>query len=78
MPTKRVVKTETYTLHLSGADIILAIRQELKAQGVSEGLPPDNASVTISIPGGGDWSNTELDVSEASPVEISWTERHEA
>ena len=35
---------------------------------------PDNAEVAmhIWIPGGGDWSNTKLEVSE-SPIIVKWT-----
>lgn len=35
---------------------------------------PANASITISVPGGGDWSNTELDVTDTNPIRIEWTE----
>ena len=35
---------------------------------------PDHASVTINIPGGGDYSNMTLDVTQKTPVVIKWKE----
>lgn len=38
---------------------------------------PDSAEITVHIPGGGDWSNTDLDISDAHPVIVSWTTEQE-
>lgn len=34
---------------------------------------PQNAEIYISVPGGGDWSNTSLDITEETPIEVSWS-----
>lgn len=47
------------------------IRQMLEAQGITV---PRDARITIGVPGGGNWSNTDLDVSASCPVVVSWTE----
>lgn len=33
---------------------------------------PDNATVVVHVPGGGDWSNTDLHITEDNPVFITW------
>ena len=33
---------------------------------------PENATVTIHVPGGGDWSHMDLDVCAQTPVIITW------
>jgi hypothetical protein len=35
---------------------------------------PASASVDVRVPGGGDWSNTDLDIDNRSPIVIHWTE----
>jgi hypothetical protein len=35
---------------------------------------PDNAQIAIRVPGGGDWSHTDLDVGRESPLFIAWEE----
>jgi len=32
----------------------------------------DDARVYIPVPGGGDWSNTNLDLDQDSQVEVTW------
>lgn len=34
---------------------------------------PDNAAIYMMVPGGGDWSHTQLDLSD-TPLVITWTE----
>jgi len=34
----------------------------------------NNIEVYVRVPGGGDWSNTNLDVDEKCPILIEWTE----
>ena len=33
-----------------------------------------NADTIVRVPGGGDWSNMDLDLTEDSPIEITWKE----
>lgn len=35
---------------------------------------PDNAKITFSVPGGGDWSSCDIDVDKDSPVVVTWEE----
>jgi len=35
---------------------------------------PKDATITVTVPGGGDWSNTDLDINDRCPVVVSWTE----
>lgn len=69
------VVTRDHTVQLSGKDIIYLLRQELKAQGVQH-QPPDDAEVEFSVPGGGDYSNCNLDIDEDQPVTVRWSERN--
>lgn len=40
---------------------------------------PANCEITVRVPGGGDWSNTNLDISANSPICITWkTEKRDA
>lgn len=43
--------------------------RELDADDIRRafGLAPDT-EVTFRVPGGGDWSNTEIEVSDSSPI----------
>ena len=53
---------------LSRIDVIAIMRKS--------GLDvPDDAQVAVDVPGGGDWSNTRLDVDQDSPLIVKWTER---
>lgn len=36
---------------------------------------PENASVTFHVPGGGDWSNRDVDVDDFNHVKLSWSEQ---
>ena len=35
---------------------------------------PPNCAVYMMVPGGGDWSNTSLDVGKDNPVVLQWVE----
>lgn len=59
-------------IHLNNEDLILAINQELKSQGAAV-IPPE-AEIYFSVPGGGDWSNTDIDIDDQCPIKIKWTE----
>lgn len=34
---------------------------------------PENADVYFQVPGGGDWSNTSVDVDDENPIHVKWT-----
>jgi hypothetical protein len=66
----------THEIRIEGKELIKLVNQELKAskQGPSISLVPENAEVFITVPGGADWSNTDLDIDSRSPVIIRWKE----
>ena len=59
--------TRVRTLELDDA----AIRWLLAHQGYEV---PESSSIRVSIPGGGDWSNMDLDITGGTPVKVSWKE----
>jgi len=64
----QVVRTETTKrLELDG-DVIRGL---LASRGVDV---PRDARITVTVPGGGDWSNTDLEVDARCPVVVTWTE----
>lgn len=67
------VRTSTKTITLVGEQIIWLLKRAGKFDNV-----PDNASVTLRVPGGADWSNETLDIDKHTPVEIRWEERYES
>lgn len=64
----------THTTHTTKTTIKLNGRQiiELLNGSITDEIP-DNAVVTFSIPGGGDWSNQNLDFKDDSLVTISYS-----
>jgi hypothetical protein len=70
----RTVTTRQHTMTVTGEELLDAINQEIKAMGKTS-LPRD-AEIIVNVPGGGDWSNTELDLREY-PVIVKWTEVEE-
>jgi hypothetical protein len=34
---------------------------------------PSDAHIIFSVPGGADWSNTNIDIDDAHPVVVSWS-----
>lgn len=71
------VETKTTTiLHHSVTLTATRIVELLRKDGVEI---PDSLSlqVTVRVPGGGDWSNTNLDITSETPVTVEWKEtRH--
>ena len=65
--TTRVETEKKTTLVLAGGDIV----QLLLAAGwaLPQGVPLE---VAVSVPSGGDWSNTELLVDDENPLSVSW------
>jgi len=35
---------------------------------------PAGATISVTVPGGGDWSNCELDLDHHGPISVSWSE----
>ena len=71
MKRTTVHKTVRVTGELAYNDLLSLVRSEL--DGVPEGA---EIKLTVRVPGGGDWSNEDLDVA-AHPVEFEavWVER---
>ena len=64
------VETKTVTVKRTMKLTGTLLRQLLDRAGLSI---PDDASITIQVPGGGDWSNCDLDLDDTS-IQITWTE----
>ena len=68
---KVITTTTTKQVHieLSG--------EELKQVLVAAKIVPEDAYLTVyvRVPGGGDWSNTDLDVDKSSPLTIRYETR---
>jgi predicted ATP-dependent serine protease len=66
-----IVSTTTrHRLEITRADILAYL-----ASAKITNLPPRNADIFVQVPGGGDWSNTSLDISDENPVVVSWEEQ---
>lgn len=63
----KIIRTQTTKrIELSESDL----RELVRAHS---GEVPASAAIFVEVPGGGDWSNTQLDISE-SPIIITWSE----
>ncbi len=60
------VVTKTHTITLNREVIIDLLRKE----GIEVGA---SVEIFVSVPGGGDWSNTDLDISHSRPVTVHRT-----
>lgn len=58
--------TTTTTMRFSDAEICEALRK------AGHKIPLHDVRVLVRVPGGGDYSNTDLDVTAESPVTIIW------
>lgn len=47
------------------------IRELLRRAGYQV---PAKARIYFTVPGGGDWSNTDVDITPDSPVTVEWTD----
>lgn len=68
--TKRVVRTKEVSMELSAADILELLRRaghDVPASAASSGL-----RIYFAVPGGGDWSNTDIDIDEKHPLYVEW------
>lgn len=67
---KTVIQVEENELRLEGLDIGMLLR--------SAGLIPGDQtidSVTFRVPGGGDYSNMNVEIDADAPVIVKWTTR---
>lgn len=55
----------TKTLSLGKEALIFALRYSLNI--------PDDAKIFVKVPGGGDWSNTNLNIDDDTPLIVEWT-----
>lgn len=62
---QRIERRVTKTVQIDDQDI----RNFLSAKGIV--VPPD-ADVFVRVPGGGDYSNTNLEVTGGTPVQVTW------
>lgn len=46
------------------------LREFLRARGMNL---PANARIFFAVPGGGDWSNIDIDISGENPICVEWT-----
>jgi len=62
MRATRIIRTDTttVTLEFNREDLLKALQ-----------LPPE-AIISVQIPGGGDWSNTELFIGEDVMLDAKW------
>lgn len=68
--TKVVTKVE-HTIVIKKLDLLFWLKRK-------ESVPVnDSVSVTITVPGGGDWSNQVLDINEVGGIVVKWTETSE-
>jgi hypothetical protein len=58
----------TFTLDLS-REMLLKVLRESGYAGL-----PDDAQVFVEVPGGGDWSNTDLSIEQRTPIRVRWIE----
>lgn len=60
-----VVTTQKHRLEMNRIDI----RHALTSAGYEI---PHDASIYVHVPGGGDWSNSDLHIDKACPVVVTW------
>ncbi len=65
---KLIETTRQFRIELDGRVLVRMLRE----QGHDI---PDNATVTFTTPGGGDWSNTDIDIDDDHPVIVEWITR---
>ncbi len=73
MPDEKIKPIATETIHtwslkLTGDDLVMILAK----QGYTI---PELATVTVLVPGGGDYSGMVLDIDDDCPVVISWKSR---
>ena len=73
-----IVDTETTKVHrltMSGADLIGVLNGgSIRDACRNVVIIPRHAEVSFQVPGGGDWSNTRIEVDEDCPIVVTWKE----
>lgn len=70
-----VLEKRTMTLALTGEAIVTM----LSIIGlVPEDVDPKDVKVTFTVPGGGDWSYTDIDINQKDPIRVEYTTRKES
>ena len=65
----RTTRTERrVTLRMTAEELLSLLRRDGQA------IPKSGVDVTVRVPGGGDWSNTDIDVDSENPIKITFTE----
>lgn len=67
--TSRVKRTSTITL--GRKELLYMLRQCVN------GDIPEDVTIAFTTPGGGDWSNTSIDIDAENPVTASWIEEYQ-
>jgi hypothetical protein len=65
----RVERTEKCSIELNASDLVDLLRKG------GYHIPPaatSNMRVYFAVPGGGDWSNTDVAIDDRNPVYVEW------
>lgn len=62
-----ITTTRANKIVLDGRELVEILRHAGYTQ------VPINAQVTFTVPGGGDWSNTNIDIDRQCPILVEWT-----
>ncbi len=62
----KVHTVRTHRIELSGAKILTAL-----------GITHDKVAVYFRVPGGGDWSNTAIEIDSENPIVVTWKEEED-
>lgn len=66
--TKTITTRRQIRLEIHRAHIIQMVKE------LGYGLIPKDARIFVDVPGGGDWSNMELNIDDDRPVVVTWSE----
>jgi hypothetical protein len=69
--TTSTLKQHRHVIELTGSDLIDVALQRLQHMGVIKELVHDEASVSVAIPRGGDYSGSDLDIDEETTVKVT-------
>jgi hypothetical protein len=67
--TTKVITITEHSVRVTKRDLLFWLRRK-------EGATLE-ASAIIQVPGGGDWSNTSLDIDEIGGILVTWTDKTE-
>lgn len=65
---RRQTTREELSVDLDEAALLHAIRTAYPKLGL-----PENAKLKVRVPGGGDWSNTDLEIGSDGPLTVEWS-----